>query len=170
MTTENLALLGGIFLVILVLALYIVFWFRDKNKPAASPTAPNQNIINLKLQAYERLVILAERISLQSIINRLPAGDLTVRHMQSIWVENIKQEFDYNLSQQIYVSKEVWQAISNLREQNIFIINQVAQTMPPDQSGNELARHITELLKAEPKASLHPVVIEALNFEARQLL
>ena len=170
MTTENLALLGGITLVILVLALYIIFWFRDKNKVVAPAQLQNQNIINLKLQAYERLVILAERISLPSIINRLPAGDLTVRHMQAIWVENIKQEFDYNLSQQIYVSREVWQAINNLKEQNIFIINQVAQAIPSDHSGNELARHITELLKAEPKASLHPVVIDALNYEAHQLM
>ena len=170
MTTENLALLGGITLVILVLALYIIFWFRDKNKVVAPAQLQNQNIINLKLQAYERLVILAERISLPSIINRLPAGDLTVRHMQAIWVENIKQEFDYNLSQQIYVSREVWQAINNLKEQNIFIINQVAQAIPSDHRGNELARHITELLKAEPKASLHPVVIDALNYEAHQLM
>jgi len=169
MTTETIAIFAGIFLVVLILSLYIIFWFRDKQK-ASVPQPPNQNLINLRLGAYERLVILAERISLPSLISRLPAGDLTVRQIQAVWTENIKHEFDYNLSQQIYVSKEVWQALNNLREQNIFIINQMANTLPHDSRGTDLGRNITELLRAEPKASLHPVVIEALNFEARQLL
>lgn len=169
MTTENIVIVGGIFLVVFILALYIIFWFRDKQK-AAQSQQPNQNLINLRLSAYERLVILAERISLPSLITRIPAGELTVRQIQAVWTDNIKQEFDYNLSQQIYVSKEVWQAINNLREQNIFIINQMANALPPNARGIDLSRNITELLNAEPKASLHPVVIEALNFEARQLL
>ncbi len=129
MTTETIAIIAGIFLVVLILSLYIIFWFRDKQRPAV-PQQPNQNLINLRLSAYERLVILSERISLPSLISRLPAGDMNVRQTQAVWIENIKHEFDYNLSQQIYVSKEVWQAVNNLREQNIFIINQMANTLP----------------------------------------
>lgn len=170
MSTEQFALFGAILLAILALSLYIIFWFRDKRKAKEEPGKPNEKTVNLRLQAYERLVILAERISLPSLLSRIPAGDLSVRQIQAVWIENIRQEFDYNLSQQIYVSPQVWQAVSNLREQNIFIINQMAQSLEPGMPGSLLSRNIAELLKAEPKASLHPVVIEALNFEARQLL
>jgi hypothetical protein len=90
--------------------------------------------------------------------------------MQAVLVDQIKTEFDYNLSQQIYVAPQAWQAVTNLKEQNIFIINQVAQTLPADAKGAELSKRIVELLNTDPKVSLHPIVLEALNFEAKKLL
>jgi hypothetical protein len=90
--------------------------------------------------------------------------------MQAVLVDQIKTEFDYNLSQQIYVAPQAWQAVSNLKEQNIFIINQVAQTLAPDAKGVDLSKRIIELLSSDPKVSMHPIVLEALNFEARKLL
>jgi hypothetical protein len=90
--------------------------------------------------------------------------------MQAVLVDQIKTEFDYNLSQQIYVAPQAWQAVTNLKEQNIFIINQVAQTLPADSKGAELSKRIVELLSTDPKVSLHPIVLEALNFEAKKLL
>ena len=55
-------------------------------------------------------------------------------------LESIKQEFEYNSSQQIYVSPVAWQAVNNLKEQNMLIINQIAQTMPGDARGMILAK------------------------------
>jgi hypothetical protein len=126
--------------------------------------------LNLKLGAYERLVLLTERISLPSLISRVPAGDLTVRQLQGVLVDQIKTEFDYNLSQQIYVAPQAWQAVSNLKEQNIFIINKVAENLQPADRGVELSKLIIELVNKDPNVSLHPVVLEALNFEAKKLL
>jgi hypothetical protein len=126
--------------------------------------------LNLKLGAYERLVLLTERISLPSLISRVPAGDLNVRQLQGVLVDQIKTEFDYNLSQQIYVAPQAWQAVSNLKEQNIFIINKVAENLQPADRGVELSKLIIELVNKDPNVSLHPVVLEALNFEAKKLL
>ena len=114
--------------------------------------------------------MLAERIALPSLISRVPAGDLNVRQLQSVLIDQVKTEFDYNLSQQIYVAPQAWQAISNLKEQNIFIINKVAETLSPDDRGVELSKRIIELVNADPNVSLHPVVVEALTFEAKKLL
>jgi hypothetical protein len=170
MTNDKLVLYGGIIAIVLVVALYLIYWFREKRAVNSLPQAPGSNSINLRLQAYERLVLLTERIALPSLITRVPPGDLDLRTMQAVLVDQIKTEFDYNLSQQIYVAPQAWQAVTNLKEQNIFIINQVAQTLPADAKGAELSKRIVELLSTDPKVSLHPIVLEALNFEAKKLL
>jgi hypothetical protein len=173
MRDNDLILYGGIFTVIVVISLYLIWWYREKNslrkemlqKPAAESTT-----LPLKLQAYERLVLLAERIALPNLITRIPAGDLTVRQYQGVLIDQVKGEFDHNLSQQIYVSPTAWQAVSNLREQNIFIINSIAQTLPGEVKGSELSKKIAELLNVDPKASMHSMVLEAINHEAKKLL
>ncbi len=170
MTNEKLVLYGGIIAVILVVALYLIYWYKEKRSLGKPQQPVMNNSLNLRLQAYERLVLLTERIALPSLITRVPPGDLDIRTMQAVLVDQIKTEFDYNLSQQIYVAPQAWQAVTNLKEQNIFIINQVAQTLPADARGADLSMRIIELINSDPKVSLHPVVLEALNFEARKLL
>ncbi len=123
----------------------------------------------LQLQAYERLVILTERISLRNLIDRVtPSGNAFV--YQNLLVDTIKQEYDYNLSQQLYVSSQAWQAISSLKEQNIYILHQLSALLPADATGVDLAKKVLELLDSDPKTSLHTVVLEALRFDAGKLL
>ena len=86
----------------------------------------------LQLQAYERLVMLAERISIPNLVSRANQQQgLSARQMQLLLLESIKQEFEYNTSQQIYVSPVAWDAVKNLKDQNMLIINQVGSTLPP---------------------------------------
>ncbi len=173
MSNQDLILYGGIATTILVIALYLIYWYREKKslKTVETPVKPSgESTLNLRLQAYERLVMLTERISLPNLITRIPAGELTLRQYQGVLIDQIKTEFDYNLSQQIYVTGPAWQAINNLKEQNIFIINQIGQALPAEIKGNELSRKIADLLNADPRVSLHPLVLEALNFEAKKLL
>ena len=153
-----------------IVGAYIISYLKEKksikeNEPEKiSPGSP------LQLQAYERLTILAERISLKGLVARLPAGGLTARQYQGLLQESIKTEYEYNLSQQLYVSAQAWQAISNLKEQNIFIVNQLSSTLPAEATGIELAKRIIELLEADPQASLHNIVLEALKYDAKKLI
>lgn len=125
---------------------------------------------SLQLQAYERLILLTERIALPNLINRLNQPGAGLKDMQAILTQNIRQEFDYNITQQIYVSPEAWQAVSNLKDQNLLIVNQVASYMPADASGTDLCKAILEMLMQTPKASLHGVVSEVLAYEAKKLM
>lgn len=171
MSNNDLVLYGGILVVAVVVTVYLVSWKKEKDSLQRTPQEPvSPGTVNLKLGAYERLVLLTERIALPSLVSRVPAGDLTVRQMQAVLIDQVKTEFDYNLSQQIYVAPQAWQAVSNLKEQNIFIINKVAETLLPEDRGVELSKRILELVNADPNVSLHPVVLEALNFEAKKLL
>jgi hypothetical protein len=169
METSTMIWIAAIIIVGIVGA-YIISYIREKKSikesepEKASPGGP------LQLQAYERLTILTERISLKGLVARLPAGGLTAKQYQGLLQESIRTEYDYNLSQQLYVSAQAWQAISNLKEQNIFIINQLSSTLPPEATGIDLAKRILELLEADPQASLHNIVLEALKYDAKKLM
>lgn len=130
----------------------------------------NNETIKLRLQAYERLTLLAERIALNNLISRVPNAGLSAKQMQHALVEAIKTEYEYNISQQVYVSPEAWRAVHNLKEQNIYIINQLTITLPFQASAMDLNKQIIDYLMSNPKASLHTIVLEALNFEAKKIM
>ncbi|MBO9634602.1 MAG: hypothetical protein J7578_15925 [Chitinophagaceae bacterium] len=128
------------------------------------------NLQGLQLGAYERLILLTDRIALPNLINRVNQPGLSAREMQSLLTMNIKQEFEHNVTQQIYVSAESWDAVRNLKDQNILIINQVASFMPAEATGQDLNHALLEMLVQNPKATLHNVVSDVLSFEAKKLM
>jgi hypothetical protein len=157
-----------------IAGIYYFSYLKDKKEspvPGKQPVETDStNTKQLKLQAYERLVILAERIALPNVISRNNEPALEKREMQQLLTQAIRHEFDYNLSQQIYVSNEAWEAIRNLKEQNIHIINQIASIMPPETTGVELNKKIIEFIMSQPQGSMHTMVQEALSYEARKLM
>jgi hypothetical protein len=92
------------------------------------------------------------------------------KDMQMMLTHTIRQEFDHNITQQLYVSNEAWEAVRNLKEQNIHIINQVASYMSPEVSGTELNKQLLEMIVQNPKMTLHNVVAEVLSYEAKKLM
>ena len=157
-----------------IAGLYFYFYNKDKKTLPEAPVAPASQeqgqSRQMRLQAYERLVILAERIALPNLISRSNEPGLDKRSMQQLLTQTIRQEYDYNLSQQIYVSNEAWEAIRNLKEQNIHVINQIASILPEDISGIELNKKVIEFIMNQPQGSMHTMVQEALGYEARKLM
>src|SRR5450432_1426469 len=149
-----------------------IFWMQRKDAKkglSTSKTGGAGTVTPQKLQAYERLILLTDRISLPSLISRSNQPGLNVREMQNLLVQTIRQEFDHNITQQIYVSPEAWDAIRNLKEQNLLIINQVASYLPESATGQDLNKSLLEMVMQNPKASLHHVVSDALSFEAKKV-
>ena len=142
----------------------------SSNQSTNHQTISNKTTSPLVLQAIERLTILTERIALSNLIQRNPPGVLNIQQYKELLIAQIVGEFDYNLSQQIYVSTTAWQAVTNLKDQNIFIINQIADAIGNNASGIQFHNAIVDLLQANPQSSLHPVVVEVLRHEAQQLL
>jgi hypothetical protein len=154
--------------VAILLSLYAILR-KQTNAPVPEP-AEKFASIPLQLQAYERLVLLTERIALPNLISRLNQPNISAYEMKLILVENIRQEFDYNSTQQLYVSPVSWDAVRNLKEQNIMVVNQVAAMLPPETSGTELNKKILEVLMAQSNTGLHELVAQALNHEAKKLM
>jgi hypothetical protein len=173
MSLSQSELLWGIAIaVILAGTLAYLFWKQRKEAKSVMKEreSPVLNTKQLELQAYERLILLSDRIAIPNLVNRVNQPGFNSRDMQGLLTQTIKQEFEHNITQQIYVSPEAWDAIRNFKEQNILIINQVASILPPDATGLDLNKSLLELLVQNPKASLHQVVSDALSFEAKKVL
>jgi len=162
------AILGG--------TLAYIFWRENAKAKKNNPEKPRQerdisaNPLQMQLQAYERLILLTERIALPNLISRTNEPGVNGKEMQLMLTHTIKQEFDHNITQQLYVSTEAWEAVRNLKEQNIHIVNQVASFLPQDVSGTDLNKQLLEMILQNPKVSLHNVVAEVLSYEAKKLL
>jgi hypothetical protein len=148
----------------------VVAFSQAKETKAEESSEAGFSTKPLQLQAYERLVILCERISLPTLISRVSQPGLSAREMQVFLIETIKQEFEYNASQQIYVSSMAWDAVRNLRDQNMLVINQVANVLPADAKAADLNKQLLEVILGQKEKALHSMVLENLNAEAKKLM
>lgn len=111
------------------------FEFRIKNGKKVTP---------VRLQAYERLALLLERISPQSLLMRISPNDITAFGYHQQLLSHIRQEFEHNFSQQIYVSAILWETIRGARENLIGIINKSAEEINDDAPALALSKKIIE--------------------------
>ncbi len=165
---QNLLALIVSFVALLISLGTFYFWNQDRKKPR--PDEQSFTTRPLQLQAYERLVMLAERLALPNLISRANVAGMSAKEMQLLLLESIKQEYEYNATQQIYVSPVAWEAVKNLKDQNMLIVNQVASSLPPEATGIDLNRQLLEFVMTQKKGVLHTIVLEALNYEAKKLM
>jgi hypothetical protein len=157
-------------LLALLVSFYCFYLINDLRKKGKSTDGDAFSTRPLQLQAYERLVMLTERISIPNLVSRANQPGLDSRQMQRLLNDSIKQEYEYNTTQQIYVSPVAWKAVTNLKDQNMYIINQIGSAMPAEASGTDLNRRLLEFTMTDRKGTLHEVVMEALNFEAKKIM
>jgi hypothetical protein len=152
-------------------ALAYFYFQRSKSEQETQGEKPaNSASVGLQLQAYERLALLVDRIAIQNLVGRTAHDGLSAREMQLVLTRSIRDEFDYNITQQIYITPQTWSAVKSLKEKNLLIINQVAALMPANATGLELNRALLEYMMRDDKANLHELVSEALSYEAKKLL
>ena len=159
-------------LIVASIALFTsLFVLLQKNKPVADKTADDNFMTKpLKLQAYERLVLLCERISLPNLISRVNIPGISAREMQMLLIESIKQEYEYNISQQVYVSTLAWDAVRNLRDQSMLVVNQISNVLPPNATAGDLNKQLLEVIMNTQEKALHTIVLDTLNEEAKRLM
>ena len=170
MDIATISLVIAIFALVTSLATFFVLNRKAKETAATENTTGDFNARPIQLQAYERLVMLTERIALPNLISRANQPGLGAREMQLVLLESIKQEFEYNMTQQIYVSPVAWEAVRNLKDQNMLIINQVGSALPAEATGLDLNKVLLDVMMKQQKAQLHNIVLEALNYEAKKLM
>jgi hypothetical protein len=103
-------------------------------------------ILPLQLQAFERVCLLLERISPQNLLLRLNGKALNVADFQLLLTNEIREEFNHNLSQQVYMSDLAWTQVRNAVEQTIGLINEASIGLEPNANGIELSKNILKTL------------------------
>lgn len=93
-----------------------------------------KNIIPLRLQAYERLTLLLERIDPNKLLIRVKPFSDELQKYETLLIQNIDNEYEHNLTQQIYVSPECWNVISAAKNATMQVIRQSAMSEKVDSS------------------------------------
>jgi hypothetical protein len=148
--------------VLLIAVIYIVGgYFRENEKRHKMKTARgNQKLITpLRLQAYERLVMLLERIAPDSLVLRANYPTKTCESLQAELLKTIRAEFEHNLSQQLYVSEEAWNSVRNAKNYTISLINTAAAQLDGKAPAIELSRKILDMSTALEQ----PITEKAIN-------
>ncbi|MGB1308303.1 MAG: hypothetical protein ACPG6B_05300 [Oceanihabitans sp.] len=91
----------------------------------------------LRLQAYERMVLFLERIAPAKLLLRINPISNDKESYESLLIASIEQEFEHNLSQQIYVSDECWNVINASKNATIQLIRK-ATLLETTDSANKL--------------------------------
>lgn len=119
-----------------VLAKEVISANMDYKLENSKATLPN------RLQAFERMCLFLERLSPGNLVLRLNSSNMTAKELQHLMIAEIREEFNHNLSQQIYMSDKSWDLIKNTVEDVIALINTNAEKLNSDAKSVELARLI----------------------------
>jgi hypothetical protein len=103
-----------------------------------------ETILPARLQAYERMTLFLERIAPQNLLIRLNNPGFSGRDFQKVLLDEIRNEYNHNVSQQVYMGEDVWNQIRNAKEDLIILINESASQLPPEATSIDLSKKIFE--------------------------
>lgn len=129
----------------------------------------NETVLPIRLQAYERIALLLERVSPNNMLLRLSEPGVSAFEFQHQLQKEIREELNHNLSQQVYMSDEVWKKTKTAINEVIALIQTSAERMTDKSSSIDLAEAIfADMIKQnnDPTAE----ALKLLKAEARQLM
>ncbi len=160
--------------VLLFGGLFFLLWYYLRKTKAEAPVVPaapapegNDPVFALRLQACERLVLFLERIHPSGLVMRLNEPELTAGQLQILLVRTVREEFEYNLSQQLYISSATWEKIRNAKEETIALINRALMGLPEGASASQLVKGIMDEVVTRGKLPVE-TALELLKQEARR--
>ncbi|MEQ1745691.1 MAG: hypothetical protein ABMA02_09715 [Saprospiraceae bacterium] len=122
-----------------------------------------------RLQAYERLTLLCDRVEVPNALLRIRTPGMTVGELTGSLLLSINQEFEHNTSQQLFVSDTLWRIIAVAREQTLMLITRASEDLDPKADAEELVKRIFALLEErEGPSPLHRAIV-AIRMEAGRL-
>lgn len=139
--------------IVVLAAIYLMFkqYFAHQLQTymLQSKKTREQITLPLKLQAYERLLLLCERIELPDLILRLKTPDASAAELHAALIVGIQQEFEHNLTQQLYVSDELWQIILMAKNRTMDLISKAAENSGNGQPGDAYVTALFQLASQE---------------------
>jgi hypothetical protein len=109
-----------------------------------------ETVLPNRLHAYERMVLFLERMSPQNLLVRLNTGVMSSREFHQLLLAEVRNEYNHNVSQQVYIGEEVWELIKSAKEDLIVTINDSANEMGAESTSLDLAKKIFEKTIMKP--------------------
>jgi len=101
-----------------------------------------ETVLPIRLQAYERMCLFLERINPTNLLVRLNDSSYTTADLHNVLLKEIREEYNHNMSQQLYMSDEVWQLIKGAMDEIIALINDSFGKVNVDDRGTQLAKEV----------------------------
>lgn len=158
--------------IVFLTAFYTIklFFQREEKKQESAQKIENSKIsMPLRIQAYERLVLLMERIKPESILIRVQSPQMTAAQLHQDLLATIRAEFEHNLSQQIYVSPTSWNAVKFAKDSLIKVINEESSKIAAVAPAMALSQAIITAMVALPTNPID-VALALLKKEAENYL
>ena len=121
------------------------FLFKDTETRLLNiRTKSSEIVLPIRLQAYERMCLFLERVTPNNLIPRLNPGDLSAIEFHQILLRELREEYNHNLSQQVYMTDETWDLIKNAMEEVVMVVNESAEGLDKKANALDLSRSILE--------------------------
>lgn len=110
----------------------------------------NEVVMPLRLQAYERVALLLERITPNNLVVMVNQPGMNVAVLRQMLLNQIREEFGHNMAQQIYISEDVWAHVKGAVNDLNIVINDSAQGLDVEAPSVELAKAIFQRYESLP--------------------
>jgi hypothetical protein len=126
-------------------AFYLIKPYLDKAESIQlmelKKTISNQTL-PLRLQAYERVVLFIERVNPASMLVRLHGTGLSAAELYAIIANEIRNEFQHNITQQIYVSARAWTVVTRVKDDTLSVVTNAVKALPETATGLDLSKTV----------------------------
>ena len=156
-----------------VLLTTIFFLRREASKEVMNMKAElkkqrQEYFLPSRVEAYQRAVLLMERIHPNSLVMRLHNPGLPAKALQAEFLKALREEYDHNVAQQLFISPQGWQMVKNSKEETIKIINIAGNQMLATSTGMDLSAKIFEIV-AEVGQLPTEITVDYLKTELQEL-
>lgn len=117
-------------------------WLSAKQEGGKSD--PASSLLPLRLQAHERLIVFIERINPANLFIRLYYQGISVRELQALILNEIRAEYQHNITQQLYIDTQTWEVVRKLKDDTLAMVNHAVEGLPADATGVDLSKKVLQ--------------------------
>ena len=121
-----------------------------------------------RVEAYQRSILLMERLHPNSLVMRLHNPGLPSKALQAEFLKAIRDEYNHNVAQQLFISPKAWKMLKDSKEEVIKLINLAGNQMSATSTGMELSAKIFEIL-SQLEQLPSEIAVEFLKKEFQEL-
>ena len=119
---------------------------RKRKDRILSSKVDQYDLSPLQFQAYERLILFVERLQPDNLMLRSKKSKMTSRDLHTTMLKTIRNEYEHNMTQQLYVSPKSWKMVLMAKEEVTKLINLAATQIPEDATSAELGKSMMSII------------------------